>query len=173
MILSMARCPMPRIFSILVKTVAASGLAWLTFRALSYIVPWALSRSFAASYFWLYVATDLITFVAASVAVISLTRKNLWRVTWNTVIILVCCTAGLFLGHPTPISHGMGEVEQDRFIGGVLGTTVGYLWTLLRDARANNKARLKELGLQVQAPETHDFVSPRPLPPSVEPWKGW
>ena len=135
---------MGRTPTILVKTAAVAGFAWATFCWLSFFVPWATPRPYVDSYVGLYVTSVLVVFVAASCAVISLNRKNIWRVSTNAIIIFGCFAVGWFFGDPLSrgsYDHGNGESAQGWLLIGTLGTLVGYGLTLLREVYATNKAR--------------------------------
>lgn len=129
---------MRRTFSILVKTAVLAGLAFLAFRWLSFFLPWA--RTHVGTYgATLSVACSLLSTATASLAVILLNSKNAGRIARNVFIIFGCFAAAFVLGgYIFAVNRGFGEGERGLLVFGVIGTLIGYCWTLLREINAAN-----------------------------------
>ncbi len=130
---------------ILLKAAAIFGLGYAAFRYLSFFIHWAARRSYIGPYNVAFVVTSiLVAFASASGVVVLLNRRNGWRVATNALIIFACFALGWTFGDPLTrgtYDHGDAETELGWMIFGTLGTLVGYILTLVREAYGANKAR--------------------------------
>jgi hypothetical protein len=84
----------------------------------------------------------LLATATASVTVVLLNSKNARRVARSDFIIFGCFATALVLGNYVfGVHRGFGEGEQGLLVFGIIGTLIGYCWTLLREGDALRRMR--------------------------------
>ena len=117
------------------KCVVCTCLVFLAFQWHLALHRWASVRLYVGPHLVFWDTLIAIGTLTACLAIMLLSQHNARRVAINTFIIMSCSVAGLMFGDPScrgSYDHGGGETAQGCLVFGILGTLMGWIWTMAR-----------------------------------------